>query len=194
MDDFTLTPANVRECAVGILGASYPDNPRRANDEWSYVPAPLEGDHYSLTEMRHQLIPGCVCGQCTYVWKDVPGGLWCIRYPAGINEELYRERRIRDLFAYHDAEVRGYVYILEAGPYHKIGRTKDPDERIKTLSIQLPFPVKVVHIMACDNEMEAEKTFHNWYAHKRSNGEWFKLTYGEAHSFGSAWINGEMHY
>lgn len=179
------------EYCLGILGAVYPDNPRWAGP-FSRTPQPLDGEHYS-TDMRCALIPGCVCGQCGDLWEDVPGGLWCVRY-GGVDEEAYRTRRARDLFAYHEADIAGYVYLLEAGPYYKVGRSKDPDNRIKTLQIQLPFPTEIKEVMPCDDEIEAEKWFHAYYSERRLNGEWFQLTHGDVNSWGSAWINGEMRY
>lgn len=140
--------------------------------EWPVKPLP--GDHYS-TYHRLQLIPGCTCGDCTYLDESVPGGLWCVRYH-GLGEREFKKRRQGDLLAYLELEVSGYVYLLQAGHYYKIGRAKNPGERIKTLAIQLPFPVDVVLVMPCDDEIAAEKYLHKYYSHRRSNGEWFELT------------------
>ena len=43
----------------------------------------------------------------------------------------------------------GYVYVLKAGKHYKIGCTTELDNRIKSLTIQLPYAVKVVHTFRC---------------------------------------------
>lgn len=70
---------------------------------------------------------------------------------------------------------RGYVYVLEAGGYYKIGRTRAPDSRIKQLRIQLPFPVEVVCVIPSDDYIRLEDELHERFADKRANGEWFSL-------------------
>lgn len=177
---------------VRTLGPEYPTKPKYSGAS-SRFPRTLRGDHYSV-ERREQLLPGCVCGQCKLLEEDVPGGLWCVRYPHGMEDELFEARRARDLFAFYEANVSGYVYVLQAGEYYKIGRTKKPDDRIKALKIQLPFSVDVVAVMPCDDEVEAETSLHAEFRHRRTNGEWFKLLKSEGYSFGSAWIRGEMRY
>jgi hypothetical protein len=125
----------------------------------------------------HEEYPGCVCGECwpeiQGLMDDVPGGLWCARYDH-LSEERFREVRARDIFYYRQVSISGYVYILKAEQYSKIGRTKTPDDRIKTLAIQLPFPVELHELIACDDEVEAERALHEKYAAYRCNGEWFK--------------------
>lgn len=71
----------------------------------------------------------------------------------------------------------GYVYIIKgkAGHY-KIGKTTDPDVRIKNLGVVLPFKIKPIHIIECQNRHEAETTLHHRYWHRRIAGEWYKLT------------------
>jgi hypothetical protein len=79
------------------------------------------------------------------------------------------ERRHRTL------KPDGYIYILKAGGYYKLGRSKKPDRRIKALSIQLPFPVEVVCVIPCEDHVAAEQWFHWLYSDRRANGEWFVL-------------------
>ncbi len=70
----------------------------------------------------------------------------------------------------------GYVYVLSAGPFVKVGRTKDPGHRIKALSIQLPFPVEIEAVIPCENHVRAERYLHWLMKVKRVNGEWFDLS------------------
>jgi hypothetical protein len=73
---------------------------------------------------------------------------------------------------------QGYVYLLEAegGEYYKIGKARNPHKRTETLAIQLPFPVKLEHIIECDDYDLAERRLHEIYHQARTNGEWFALT------------------
>lgn len=68
----------------------------------------------------------------------------------------------------------GYVYVLQApGGYHKIGRTINPDNRIETFNIKLPFRVEYRNIIQTPDMHSLESRLHQKFAHKRINGEWF---------------------
>jgi hypothetical protein len=71
----------------------------------------------------------------------------------------------------------GWVYFLKGEHgYCKIGRTSDLNRRIGELRIQLPFRVELFHSIATPNPIEIERHFHDLFASKRANGEWFRLT------------------
>lgn len=71
----------------------------------------------------------------------------------------------------------GYVYLIQSptGVY-KIGRAKNPDNRMETFSVKLPFEVAYIHLIPCENYRHSERQLHIRYADKRINGEWFDLT------------------
>lgn len=77
----------------------------------------------------------------------------------------------------------GYVYLLrnDEGLY-KIGRTKDPDDRMATFKLSLPFRVKYEHLIECSDAVAGERALHKRFAAKRLRGpngehtEWFELT------------------
>ena len=69
----------------------------------------------------------------------------------------------------------GFVYILEAVPYYKIGRTVNPSSRIKTIDLQMPFPVTVYGFIPSYNAAIAEAELHRAFDPWRANGEWFSL-------------------
>lgn len=71
--------------------------------------------------------------------------------------------------------VDGYVYVLRAGAYFKIGRSRYPDRRIKRLKIQLPFPVEVYALIPCEDHIASEKLAHDSFPDLRANGEWFLI-------------------
>ena len=70
----------------------------------------------------------------------------------------------------------GYVYILAGGGFHKIGKTINPEDRIRWFETKLPFPVKLTHLIPCQNYGLAEKALHRKFAPRREHGEWFKLS------------------
>lgn len=71
----------------------------------------------------------------------------------------------------------GYVYLLRSeNGYYKIGRTQDPQNRVKTFGIQLPFEVEYECLIKTDAMVKLEKQLHDHFAHKRIKGEWFNLS------------------
>lgn len=70
----------------------------------------------------------------------------------------------------------GYIYLIEGLPGHyKIGLTVDPKERIGTLGVQLPYPIRVIHLIPAENMEAAENHLHDLFRGKRVRGEWFEL-------------------
>lgn len=74
------------------------------------------------------------------------------------------------------ARPDGFVYALCSGSYYKIGRTKQLSQRVKTLQIQLPFPVEVAWAAPCIDNVASERFLHAALSEYRANGEWFELS------------------
>lgn len=70
----------------------------------------------------------------------------------------------------------GYVYLLGAPDFYKIGRAKNVDSRVKQLGIQLPWEIDLVHTIPCEDYISAERKLHRKFSDRRANGEWFMLT------------------
>lgn len=70
----------------------------------------------------------------------------------------------------------GSVYLLK-GPGHryKIGRTNAFGRRRRELGIQLPFETRKVHVIETDDPEGVETYWHQRFAAKRINSEWFEL-------------------
>lgn len=70
----------------------------------------------------------------------------------------------------------GYVYLVQSptGAY-KIGRTKDPSNRMKTFTVKLPFEVDYVCVIETADMYKLEGDLHLRFNTKRVNGEWFRL-------------------
>jgi hypothetical protein len=70
----------------------------------------------------------------------------------------------------------GSVYLLRGpGRRYKIGRTNAFGRRKRELSIQLPFDTRKVHVIETDDPEGVESYWHQRFAAKRINSEWFEL-------------------
>jgi hypothetical protein len=70
----------------------------------------------------------------------------------------------------------GCVYLIMSGRFHKIGRTNSSGRREYELQLQLPEKAKTIHIIRTDDPNGIEAYWHNRFALKRKNGEWFELS------------------
>lgn len=76
-------------------------------------------------------------------------------------------RRARERERYREAI--GYVYVIRKNGLCKIGKTKDPSQRIKSFGKS-----EVIRVLSCRYNVD-EKRLHEHFAGKRIEGEWFKL-------------------
>lgn len=102
------------------------------------------------------------------------------RYAQACQQEI--ERRVSKSLKAQAAKVvkpgrAGYVYLIQSstGAY-KIGKTKNPQDRIRTFAIKLPFEVEYVCLIPTTDMAELETRLHQRFADKRVNGEWFNLS------------------
>lgn len=70
----------------------------------------------------------------------------------------------------------GYVYLIQSptGAY-KIGRSRVPEDRLRTFSVQLPFEIEYICLIKTPDMYALESALHRRFAAKRKNGEWFIL-------------------
>ncbi|MBI1348491.1 GIY-YIG nuclease family protein [bacterium] len=77
----------------------------------------------------------------------------------------------------------GYVYLLQAGKYFKIGRTNSLGRREYEIGLQLPERAKTVHVIETDDPVGIESYWHRRFAECRKNGEWFELKSTDVKAF-----------
>jgi hypothetical protein len=70
----------------------------------------------------------------------------------------------------------GIVYLIAGGGYHKIGLTTNIEARFKDIGTKLPFTSEVIHTIRTSDIYRLEKYWHERFASKRAEGEWFILT------------------
>lgn len=70
----------------------------------------------------------------------------------------------------------GVVYVLKSASGYKVGRTKNVPARMRAFGVLLPFVYTIPLCAWFEDCHEAEKRYHNRFASKRINGEWFDLT------------------
>jgi hypothetical protein len=71
--------------------------------------------------------------------------------------------------------LAGVVYLLKSAYGYKIGRTRSVPDRMRTFGVQLPFVYTIPFCVWFDDCHAAERRYHDAFASKRINGEWFDL-------------------
>lgn len=75
-----------------------------------------------------------------------------------------------------DSEAKkGYVYLLQSGPFYKIGVSTNVKRRVRELSTLPPFNINVICTIPSENRYELEGNLHTRFSDKHINGEWFEL-------------------
>ncbi len=77
----------------------------------------------------------------------------------------------------------GFVYLMKSGKFYKIGRSNSVGRREYDLGLQLPEPLTSVHVIPTDDPPGIEAYWHNRFAAKRKNGEWFELDLADVSAF-----------
>lgn len=92
--------------------------------------------------------------------------------------QFYKERGIK-----HNV---GYVYVLKAdNGLYKIGKSKDPSGRIKSLYTASPAKLEIYRIFLSSDYHAAEEALHEEFKDYREVGEWFRLPQVELDSLNS---------
>lgn len=99
------------------------------------------------------------------LWEAVLSRMDPSLAPGRPSERTRRPRR-------HQA---GFIYVVAGNGYYKIGRSVDVPNRLRAFGLHLPFPTELVCWFAVDDTHASERSWHQAFADKRVNGEWFDL-------------------
>lgn len=80
-------------------------------------------------------------------------------------------------------ERDGAVYMLKLGKHFKIGKSFRVPQRHREIALELPEKPDVVHVITTDDPSGIEAYWHNRFAEKRTNGEWFALSRDDVRVF-----------
>lgn len=85
--------------------------------------------------------------------------------------------RARTKLEYYSKSIQreGYVYVIQAGPYYKIGHAINVSKRLEQYAPKLPWEVTLIHSIQSADRIALESYLHKRFADKRCNGEWFEL-------------------
>jgi hypothetical protein len=72
-------------------------------------------------------------------------------------------------------ERAGVVYVLKSAYGYKVGRTRNMPARMRAFGVRLPFIYTIPLCAWFDDCHVAERRYHDMFASKRINGEWFDL-------------------
>lgn len=96
---------------------------------------------------------------------------------------VYRPERSANTRAASEEAPFGFVYLIKSGRYHKIGRSNATGRREYEIALQLPDKAKTVHIIQTDDPAGIERYWHQRFADRRKNGEWFELDSSDIKAF-----------
>jgi hypothetical protein len=77
----------------------------------------------------------------------------------------------------------GYVYLLKSSGKYKIGHTISALSRATAIGNMTPEGAPIEHLIRTDDPRGIEAYWHNRFADKRGNGEWFALSAADVSAF-----------
>lgn len=82
-----------------------------------------------------------------------------------------------------DSKQIGFVDLMRSAKFYKIGKANATGRRQRQLAIQMPESLMLIHEIKTDDPFGIETYWHNRFAEKRRNGEWFELSATDAAAF-----------
>ena len=70
----------------------------------------------------------------------------------------------------------GYIYIVRAGQFYKIGMSANPKKRIEAINQGLPLDLEVIGTWPALSARDVEVELHEQCKGRHAKGEWYRLT------------------
>lgn len=180
----TINPCDKFERGVGLSGRESSDFSGVCEyGENQLVPCyRFHDDYYTIYDFLH------LCSQCPH-------------FVGGRNKHLFDTYRAatsmfdgNEVYRHYEDYIRfdkpgSFVYFISDGEYIKIGKAKQPKQRLMELQTGNPKELKILWLIPCKNDKAAyyvEQSLHGLYRSYRQCGEWFDvLPKMQKHSFDS---------
>lgn len=74
-----------------------------------------------------------------------------------------------------------FIYVMDNGLHRKVGISKHPKKRVKSLSTGSSRPITLIYaeIFTKKKCLKIERSVHRTFKHHRTNGEWFDVSGSE---------------
>jgi hypothetical protein len=70
-------------------------------------------------------------------------------------------------------ETGGYVYLVQAGDFIKVGIARDVKRRIDLMQVGCPFKIELIAAIPCADPRKIERALHDKLKPYHSRGEWY---------------------
>lgn len=91
----------------------------------------------------------------------------------------WRKGGLSDISKYPPREGKaGYVYLIQElnDGHFKIGRTRNPNNRLETFGVKLPAKIDYICLIPTEDTHLLENNLHWLFKHRHVAGEWFALS------------------
>jgi hypothetical protein len=88
----------------------------------------------------------------------------------------------------------GYLYLIEDTCSHllKIGQTaRHPEQRLRELQTGNPHPLRLCRVYRMQAVAQVEAALHRQFAHRRLQGEWFRVSVAEVDLAIQPWLSSQ---
>lgn len=160
----------VREYRQNLIHPSeFPDAARHLFEAWCVIGGTLDTKEYveAKGEVSDDDITESYTRENAQTFLDVM---------IEMSEQVSTLRSGTSYFKPINPDNAGYVYLLQSpSTAFKIGRSRNPKDRLKTFGVKLPFEVEFIALIKTPDMYRLENILHQRFAKKRIKGEWFRL-------------------
>jgi len=87
-----------------------------------------------------------------------------------LKKKANSEKRVLEI-----KENLGYIYVIKADKYYKIGKAEKPEQRVEAFITSCPFEIDIILFKLVKNYARVETLLHKKFKEKKYRSEWFLL-------------------